>query len=71
MGESKRRKEVLGDKYGQEEPILPWLPITKSQSEKFMNITTQATWFGIGFLVVWWLVIRLVGPVFGWWELAE
>jgi hypothetical protein len=23
MGEAKRRKEILGDKYGQEQPILP------------------------------------------------
>ncbi|MFM6376482.1 MAG: DUF2839 domain-containing protein, partial [Microcystis panniformis] len=26
MGESKRRQSALGDKYGQEENILPWLP---------------------------------------------
>ena len=29
MGEAKRRKEILGEKYGQEQSILPWLPITK------------------------------------------
>ncbi len=70
MGESKRRKEILGEQYGKEQPILPWLPITKSQSEQFVQITTKGAWIGIGFLVVWWLVIRLIGPAFGWWELA-
>ncbi|MEY2975880.1 MAG: DUF2839 domain-containing protein [Prochlorotrichaceae cyanobacterium] len=70
MGEAKRRKEILGDQYGKEKPILPWLPITKSQSEQFVQITTKGAWLGIGGLVVWWVVIRLIGPVFGWWELT-
>ncbi|TAF12474.1 MAG: DUF2839 family protein, partial [Nostocales cyanobacterium] len=26
MGEAKRRKEKLGDKYGEETRILPWVP---------------------------------------------
>lgn len=68
MGESKRRKASLGDKYGQESRILPWLPITKSQSEQFMKITTRGAWIGIGSLATTWLVIRLLGPAFGWWE---
>jgi len=68
MGESKRRKEALGDKYGQEPYIFPWLPITKTQSQQFMKITTKATWIGIGLLVVTWAVIRIIGPGFGWWQ---
>ena len=28
MGEAKRRKAKLGEKYGQESRILPWLPIS-------------------------------------------
>lgn len=71
MGEAKRRKEILGDQYGKEKPILSWLPITKSQSEQFVQITTKGAWIGIGFLVVWWVVIRLIGPALGWWELAD
>lgn len=69
MGEAKRRKEALGDKYGQEETIVSWLPITKSQAEQFYTWTTKGAWIGIGFLVVSWLVIRLLGPAFGWWTL--
>jgi hypothetical protein len=32
MGEAKRRKTALGDQYGQEERILPWVPISKGSS---------------------------------------
>jgi hypothetical protein len=69
MGESKRRKDQLGDKYGkQEETVLPWLPITKSQSEQFIKITTKGAWIGIGVMVAIWVTIRLIGPAFGWWQ---
>lgn len=68
MGEAKRRKTALGDKYGQETNILPWLPITKSQGEQFVKWTTKGAWIGIGFLVVYWLTIRFIGPTFGWWQ---
>lgn len=69
MGESKRRKQAMGDQYGKEKPILPWLPITKSQAEQFYRITTKGAWIGIGFLVVTWITIRIIGPAFGWWQL--
>ncbi|MEB3277808.1 MAG: DUF2839 domain-containing protein [Lyngbya sp.] len=68
MGEAKRRKEAMGDNYGKEENILPWLPITKKQSEQFVNWTTRGAWVGIGFLIVFWLTIRFIGPAFGWWQ---
>jgi len=68
MGEAKRRKEALGNKYGQEETILPWLPITKTQADRFYKWTTKGAWVGIGGLVVVWLTIRFVGPAFGWWD---
>lgn len=69
MGEAKRRKESLGDQYGKEQPILPWLPITKSQSEQFMKWTTTGAWVGISLLVVIWLTVRFVGPSMGWWQI--
>ncbi len=68
MGEAKRRKAALGDQYGQEDRILPWLPLTKSQSEQFMKWTTRGAWGGIGLLVVVWLTVRIIGPGFGWWD---
>jgi hypothetical protein len=68
MGESKRRKNVLGEKYGQESRILPWLPITKAQSEKFVNLTSTGAWIGIGIMIAAWFTVRFVGPAFGWWK---
>jgi hypothetical protein len=68
MGEAKRRKAALGEKYGQEANIFPWLPVTKSQGEQFVKWTTRGAWIGIGFLIVYWLTIRLIGPTLGWWQ---
>lgn len=68
MGEAKRRKSKLGDQYGKEPRIVPWLPITKSQSEQFVKWTVQGSWLGIGLLIVTWLTVRFIGPAIGWWE---
>lgn len=68
MGDSKRRKETLGDQYGQEAKILPWLPITKTQSEQFVKVSTTGAWIGIGGLMAWWITVRLIGPSLGWWQ---
>lgn len=68
MGEAKRRKAALGDKYGQEPTILPWLPITKTQAEQFVKWTTRGAWIGIVMIIAVWLTVRFVGPAFGWWE---
>lgn len=67
MGESKRRKESIGDEYGKEERMVDWLPITKTQSEDFVKWTSRGSWIGIGLLVAWWIVVRFVGPAAGWW----
>jgi hypothetical protein len=68
MGEAKRRKAALGEKYGQEANIFSWLPVTKSQGEQFVKWTTKGAWIGIGFLIVYWLTIRFIGPTLGWWQ---
>jgi hypothetical protein len=68
MGEAKRRKAALGEQYGKEAKIFPWLPITKSQGEQFVKWTNKGAWIGIGFLVVYWLTLRFIGPVMGWWQ---
>ncbi len=67
MGESKRRKEAIGDEYGKEGRIVSWLPITKTQSQDFVKWTSRGSWIGIGLLVAWWIVVRFVGPAAGWW----
>ncbi len=47
MGEAKRRKNAMGENYGQETPILPWVPITKSQAELFCenNHSGSMDWY--------------------------
>ena len=67
MGESKRRKQALGENYGKEERIFPWLPLTKAQAKDAYNLTTRGAWIGIGLLVFTWITIRFIGPGFGWW----
>ena len=69
MGEAKRRKQSLGEDYGKEANILPWLPVTKTQSEQFVKLTTRGAWIGIIFLIVYWVTIRFIGPAFGWWQI--
>ncbi|HHP7230242.1 MAG TPA: DUF2839 domain-containing protein [Xenococcaceae cyanobacterium] len=68
MGEAKRRKSALGDKYGQESRILPGIPITKSQAEQFVKLTSKGAWIGIGMMIAAWFTVRFIGPAFGWWE---
>ncbi|MFW6358564.1 MAG: DUF2839 domain-containing protein [Chroococcales cyanobacterium] len=67
MGEAKRRKAALGEEYGKEQKILPWLPLTKNQADQFMKWTTRGTWFGIIAMIVFWLTLRVIGPGLGWW----
>ena len=69
MGEAKRRKAALGEEYGQNsDRIFSWLPITKTQAEKFVRITTKGAWVGIGIMVAVWFTVRFIGPAFGLWE---
>jgi len=70
MGEAKRRKELLGEKYGKEPTVLPWLPFTKTQAEKFVTWSTKGAWYGIGLLVFCWVLIRFIGPGVGWWQVT-
>lgn len=73
MGESKRRKDVQGESYGNPDKdyLIPGLPITKKQSEQFIEITTKGAWYGIGIMAFSWVVIRFVGPSLGWWTLMD
>jgi hypothetical protein len=70
MGEAKRRKDALGDDYGKESKIAPWFPVTKTQAQRFVKITTTGAWIGIGLMIAAWVTIRFLGPAFGWWKLS-
>jgi hypothetical protein len=71
MGESKRRKAQLGEKYGQEKSGFSGLSgfsFGKANSEQFVNWTTRGAWIGIFVLGGSWVIIRFIGPSFGWWQ---
>jgi hypothetical protein len=68
MGDAKRRKETLGDQYGQESNIFPWLPLKKSRAQQVVNISTRGAWVGIGLLIAYWATVRFIGPALGWWQ---
>ena len=51
--------------------IAPWLPLTQNQGEQFVRLTTRGAWIGIGALVIFWVVVRFIGPAAGWWTLAD
>ena len=68
MGDSKRRQETLGEKYGQEPNVLPWLPVSKKQANQFVQWSSRGAWAGIALLVIWWITVRFIGPGLGWWE---
>lgn len=68
MGEAKRRRDLLGEKYGKEQTIYPWLPITKTQADRFVKWTTKGAWYGIGLMVAYWVTVRFIGPGLGWWH---
>ena len=51
--------------------VIPWLPITEKQRERFFSITKVGAWIGIGLLVALWIVVRVIGPAAGWWTPAD
>ena len=51
--------------------VVSWLPLTRAQTQQFVDITTRGAWIGIGALVVLWVVVRFIGPAAGWWTLAD
>ena len=79
MGEAKRRKKLgippkknnIKIKVDQSPRLFNWLPITVSQKDSFIKLSIKASWFGIGALVILWVVVRFIGPAAGWWTPAD
>tara|TARA_Y100000589_G_scaffold327512_1_gene369478 strand:- start:84 stop:329 length:246 start_codon:yes stop_codon:yes gene_type:complete len=79
MGEAKRRKnlgipprEAQVKKQIDNSPrLINWLPFTENQKDYFIKLSIKASWFGIGLLILLWIVVRFVGPVAGWWTPAD
>jgi hypothetical protein len=51
--------------------VVPWLPLTKNQTQQFVAVTTRGAWFGIGAMVLLWITVRFIGPAAGWWTLSD
>ena len=79
MGEAKRRKSLglppkknnIKNKDDKSSRILNWLPITVNQKDSLIKLSIKAGWFGIGALVILWVVVRFIGPAAGWWIPAD
>ncbi len=77
MGEARRRASqgmpprTPKPANGSSERVVSWLPLTKQQTSQFMAITTRGAWIGIGSLLVFWVIVRFIGPAAGWWSLAD
>ncbi len=77
MGEARRRLDqglpprTSKSKTDDSPRIISWLPVTQNQREKFYSITQKGAWIGIGFLVIFWVIVRFVGPAAGWWTPAD
>ena len=79
MGEAKRRKKLglssnknnLNSEADKSPRLFEWLPLTINQRDNLIKLSIKASWFGIGALVVLWIVVRFIGPAAGWWTLAD
>ena len=79
MGEAKRRKSLglppkqnnTKSKSDKSPRIFDWLPLTIKQRDNLMKLSIKASWYGIGGLVVLWVVVRFIGPAAGWWTPAD
>ncbi len=76
MGEAKRRRDMgLPPRQTEGKPrdasprVVSWLPLTRKQAQNFMTWTGRGAWAGIGLLVMFWIVVRFIGPALGWWTL--
>ena len=79
MGEAKRRK-TLGlppkksnakIKIDESPRLFEWLPFAINQRDNLIKLSIKASWFGIGGLVILWIVVRFIGPAVGWGTLAD
>jgi hypothetical protein len=67
MGEAKRRQANPDQDSSHKDRIVNWLPLTKTQAQQFVQLTTKGAWFGIGAMALLWITVRLIGPAAGWW----
>ena len=79
MGEAKRRKTLglppknnnIKSKDEESVRLFEWFPLTINQRDSLIKLSIKASWFGIGGLVILWVLVRFIGPAAGWWTLAD
>tara|TARA_Y100001968_G_C19186594_1_gene633097 strand:- start:192 stop:431 length:240 start_codon:yes stop_codon:yes gene_type:complete len=77
MGEAKRRIEKglpprnSSLKKDKSKKIFSWLSITEEQRDQFFLITQKGAWIGIVILIIFWVTVRFIGPMFGWWTTVD
>jgi len=83
MGEAKRRasqglpprqKKVAGSgarPVDTSPRLVSWLPFSRNQADRFVELSTRGAWIGIAALAVVWVTVRFVGPAAGWWTLSD
>ena len=79
MGEAKRRKSLglppkkdnIKEKTDKSPRIFSFFPLTINQRDSLIKLSIKSSWFGIGGLIVLWVVVRFIGPAAGWWTLAD
>ena len=74
MGEARRRSQKglppkEGKKTTNKSSLL--LPITEDRRDQFFKLTKMGAWVGIALLIVFWIIVRFIGPAAGWWVLAD
>ena len=74
MGEA-RRRSAMGlpprKPKASSEPGSPWWDLDRQKADRFVSLTTQGAWIGIGVLALLWVTVRFIGPAAGWWTLAD
>ena len=70
MGDAKRRK-ISTQANPDGTRIVSWLPLTNTQSEDFVRVSTKGAWIGIGVLVFGWFTVRWFGPALGLWQITN
>jgi hypothetical protein len=72
MGDAKNRKKISGDRTSKgDERVYPFMPVTRTQSEQFVKITTTGAWVGIGLLAFIWVFVNFIGPALGWLKIVH
>ena len=78
MGEARRRsekglppKQVKTAKDSSSKQFFSFFQITEKKREQFFDITKKGAWIGIFILIIFWIIVRFIGPSAGWWIPAD